>query len=80
MTIVFQQGLLSLNDSSPMLQNIDSDSNISSAIMTRCSSIPPPEDIDLNSSDMMPIDDINLEDLMKQKASLLKGNCSTFRF
>lgn len=54
---------------SPSLQNIDSDSNISSALLH---SIPPPDDVNLNSSDMLEMEDedMNLDELMKQKVIL----------
>lgn len=61
MTVVFQ-------DASPILQTIDSDSNMSMGVIPR---VQPPEDVNLNSSDMLAIDDdLNLEELMKQKARI----------
>ena len=51
----------------------DSDSN--SALVTLSNSLPPPEDINLDSSDMIPVeDDLNLEDLMKQKVGVKRCN------
>lgn len=68
--MVFDVQVLMNAESSPRLQNIDSDSNLSSALVTQSNSLPPPEDINLDSSDMLPVDDdLNLEDLMRQKVS-----------